>query len=98
MNISRDIDLLSNFKRNTVKFLEQMKQTREPVVLTINGKAELVVQDAEAYQALLDRIEYLETVEAIKQGLQEVKDGKTVPLGGFEKSMRHKYGILATVY
>lgn len=93
MNISRDIDSLSNFKRNTPKFIEQMKDTKEPVVLTINGKAELVVQDAEAYQALLDRIEYLETVKAIKQGLQDVKDGKIVALEDFAEAMRKKHGI-----
>ncbi len=93
MDISRDIDSLSNFKRNTVKFLEQMKQTGEPVVLTINGKAELVVQDAQAYQALLNRIEYLETVKAIKQGLQDVNAGKTLCLEEFEARMREKYDI-----
>ncbi|MUG96995.1 type II toxin-antitoxin system Phd/YefM family antitoxin [Scytonema sp. UIC 10036] len=93
MDISRDIDSLSNFKRNTPKFLEQMKETKEPVVLTINGKAELVVQDAQAYQSLLDRIEYLETVKAISQGLQDVEEGKTVALEEFEARMRQKHGI-----
>jgi PHD/YefM family antitoxin component YafN of YafNO toxin-antitoxin module len=93
MDISRDIESLSNFKRNTVKFLEQMKETREPVVLTINGKAELVVQDAQAYQALLDRVDYLETMKAIEQGLQDVKDGKTVVLEDFIADMRKKHCI-----
>jgi hypothetical protein len=45
-------------------------------VLTINGKAELVVQDAEAYQALLDRVE---AIEAIQRGLADVKAGRTKP-------------------
>jgi hypothetical protein len=39
-------------------------------VLTIDGKAELVVQDAEAYQALLDRVE---AIEGIQRGLADVK-------------------------
>ncbi|WP_017742556.1 type II toxin-antitoxin system Phd/YefM family antitoxin [Scytonema hofmannii] len=93
MDISRDIDSLSNFKLHTSKFLEQMKETKEPVVLTINGKAELVVQEAQAYQALLDRIEYLETVKAIEQGLQDAKDGKTIAIEEFEARMRQKHGI-----
>ena len=53
LDISTDIDSLSNFKRNTPEFLRQLKATGHPVVLTINGKAELVVQDATAYQKLL---------------------------------------------
>lgn len=69
-----------------VKFLEQMKETKEPVLLTINGKAELVVQDAQGYQALLDRIDYLETMKDIRRGLQDVKDGKTVVLEDFLKN------------
>ena len=46
LNLSRDIDSLTSFKRDTSGFLERLKKTGEPVILTINGKAELVVQDA----------------------------------------------------
>jgi hypothetical protein len=44
--------------------------TGHPLALTINGKAELVVQDAEAYQVLLDRAE---AIEGIQRGLADVK-------------------------
>ncbi len=45
-------------------------------MLTVNGKAEVVVQDAEAYQSLLDRLERAEAIAAIRQGqnLRAVKD------------------------
>ena len=45
LDINRDINSLSNFKRNTPEFLRHLKESGHPVVLTINGKAELVVQD-----------------------------------------------------
>lgn len=61
-NITQDIDSLSNFKRNTPKFLTQMKETGRPIVLTVNGKASFVIQDADSYQKLLDRIEHLEAI------------------------------------
>ena len=32
--------------------MKQLKKTRRPVVLTVNGKAAAVTQDAEAYQRL----------------------------------------------
>jgi PHD/YefM family antitoxin component YafN of YafNO toxin-antitoxin module len=79
LNLTRDINSLSNFKRETPKFLEQMKTTNEPIVLTLNGVAEIVVQSASAYQTLLDRLDYLETRESIRVGIQEIRDGKTVP-------------------
>lgn len=68
LDISRDIQSLSNFKRNTSSAISQMKQTGEPIVLTVNGKAEVVVQDAKSYQQLLEKIERLEAIAGIKQG------------------------------
>ena len=53
VNLRQDIHPLTDFKRNTSSFLSLMKKTRRPVVLTVNGKAELVVQDAESYQQIL---------------------------------------------
>lgn len=60
INLSQDIQSLSTFKRNTNEMIEQMKSKGNPLVLTVNGKAEIVVQDAEAYQKLLDKIDRLE--------------------------------------
>lgn len=90
LNISRDIHSLSDFKRNTTDFLEQMEKTGAPVVLTINGKAKIVVQDAESYQRMLELLDKAETVEAIRQGLSDVEEGKTMSLDQFDKEMRKK--------
>ena len=43
-----------------------MKKTKEPVELTVNGKAELVVQDAESYQRLLEAKDRMEAIDGIK--------------------------------
>ena len=48
MKLTRDIQSLSTFKRDTAKIVGQLKKTGQPVVLTVNGKAELVIQDAES--------------------------------------------------
>jgi hypothetical protein len=39
-----------------------MRNTGHPIVLTINGKAELVVQDAASYQELLNKLEELKAL------------------------------------
>ena len=54
VNLKDDINSLSDFKRNTSKFLKRLKRSGRPVILTINGRAEIVVQDAESYQNLLE--------------------------------------------
>ena len=93
LDISKDIHSLSDFKRNTSEFLSQMRESGHPVVLTINGKAELVVQDAAAYQSLLDHLDELETLEGIKRGLASVAKGQVVALEEFEKKFRKKHGL-----
>ncbi|MBD2485232.1 MULTISPECIES: type II toxin-antitoxin system Phd/YefM family antitoxin [Planktothrix] len=93
INLNRDIQSLSTFKRNTNEMITQMKETGNPIVLTINGKAELVVQDAVSYQKLLDFIEKLETIIGIQKGLEDIATGDTQPLNQFIEEMQHKHGI-----
>ena len=80
MNINRDIHSLTEFKLHTPEFVQQLKETGEPLVLTINGKAELVVQDAASYQKLLDIAEQAKVLEGIRRGLEDMKAGRTQPL------------------
>ena len=78
MKLARDIMSLSTFKRDSNKVMRQMKKTKEPVVLTVNGKAAVVVQDAESYQKLLELKERSEVVEILRQRLapQSRKKGR----------------------
>jgi prevent-host-death family protein len=79
MKLARDIMSLSTFKRDSNKVMRQMKKTKQPVVLTVNGKAAMVVQDAESYQHLLDLKERAEVVETLRQRLatRNQKKGRT---------------------
>src|SRR5271154_5031591 len=80
MDLERDIHSLTEFKRNTGDFLDQLRRTGSPVVLTVNGKAELVVQDARSYQRLHGRAERLETIRAVREGLASANRGEGRPM------------------
>ena len=88
INLSQDIQPLSTFKRNTNELIAQMRNTGHPIVLTINGKAELVVQDAASYQKLLNTIEELETMIGTKKGLEDLVQGYTRPLNQFVEEIQ----------
>jgi prevent-host-death family protein len=91
LDIANDIRSLSDFKRNTSELLDRLRKTGNPLVLTINDKAEVVVQDAKAYQELLDRVE---TIEGIQRGLAaDVKAGRTKPAREVFNRLRRKHGI-----
>lgn len=94
LNIGRDIHSLSDFKRKIPEFIEQLAKTGEPVVLTINGRAKLVVQDAESYQRMLELLDRAETIEAIREGMEAVRQGKTMSVEQFDKEMQKKFPAL----
>jgi len=93
MKLTRDIQSLSTFKRDTAKLMRQMKKTKEPMVLTVNGKAELVVQDAESYQKLLDTKDRMEAIEGIKLGLESMRRGRGKPAADFFREFFADRGI-----
>ena len=88
LNIHKDIDSLSNFKRNTAEFLRQLKKTGHPVVLTINGKDELVVQDTASYQKLMELAEQAEELEITRRAVAEMKGGQGRPAEEMLAEMR----------
>ena len=90
LDLANDIRSLSDFKRNTVDLLDRIRTTGNPMVLTVNGKAELIVQDAGAYQALLDRVEAL---EGIQRGIADVKAGRAKPAQQVFERLRRKRDI-----
>jgi len=93
LDITQDIHSLTEFKRDTSRLVRQMKRARRPVVLTVNGRAELVVQDAASYQRVLDRLERMEAVAGIRRGLEQVQRGESRPAEEFFAQMRRKYDI-----
>jgi prevent-host-death family protein len=60
LDIGQDIHSLTDFKRRTSDLVAQLRKTKRPIVLTVNGRPEVVVQEAEAYQQLLDRLAEIE--------------------------------------
>jgi PHD/YefM family antitoxin component YafN of YafNO toxin-antitoxin module len=88
-----DVYSLSEFQRNYSEHLERLRSTGRPELLTRNGKAALVVQDPDAYQALLDRVEDAETILALHRALQEAERGEGTPLEEALPRLRERLGI-----
>ena len=96
LNYAKGIDSLTNFKRQTAEYLARLHKTGEPVILTVNGRAEVVVQNAEAYQKLVDaaaKADREETVAAIQAALADVAAKRTKPARAALKALAKKYGI-----
>src|SRR5258708_751833 len=93
MNLTRDIHSLTDFKHKTPEFVEQLKETGDPIVLTINGKAALVVQDAESYQKLLDVAEEAKVLDGIRRGLDDMHAGRGRPAEKVFDEIRREFKL-----
>jgi len=83
----QDIRSLTDFQRNTKAHLRRLKSTGRPEVLTVNGKAELIVQDAAAFEDMLDAI------RGIQRGLDAMKEGTGKPFRQALDEIRAKHKI-----
>jgi PHD/YefM family antitoxin component YafN of YafNO toxin-antitoxin module len=89
----REVRSVTEFQRNIKDYVGLLKKNKTPLVLTVNGRAELVVQDAESYQLILERLDRAETLAAIKRAIEQFDHGKGIPLDKAEKRLRKKHGF-----
>jgi prevent-host-death family protein len=93
IDITKDIQPLTTFRNNSVKFMKRLKKTRRPIILTVNGKPEAVVQSAAEYQRLLDLAAQADPEEGLRQGLEDIAKGRTRPAREVFAKLREEYGI-----
>jgi prevent-host-death family protein len=93
LDITTDIQSLTTFRRSSGDFMKQLRKTKRPLVLTVNGRAAAIVQDAEAYQRLLDIAARADAGEGIRQGLEDVRKGKTRPARQFFSAFEDNHAL-----
>lgn len=93
LDITKDIQTLTSFRRQSGDFMKRIKKSKQPMILTVRGKAAAVVLDAEAYQRLLDIAASADAEEGIRQGLEEARRGKGRPAREFFAEFETANGI-----
>jgi prevent-host-death family protein len=73
---SQDVQPLSAFRANAAGFLDQVRATKRPLVLTQHGKSAAVVLDVDQYEALVEEIE---VIRDIRQAKAELARGEGIP-------------------
>jgi PHD/YefM family antitoxin component YafN of YafNO toxin-antitoxin module len=84
----KDIRPLTEFQRNAKATIARLKKSKRPVVLTVNGRASVVLMDAGTYMKMIEFIEDAELDAAIKDGLADVAAGRTRPLADVLRDLR----------
>ena len=84
---------LTEFQRNAKGFIDGLNQTREPLLLTVNGKVQAVVVDPVSYQEMEQHLERERFIAAVKEGLKDIDEGRTRPIEDVYAEMKAKYGF-----
>ena len=95
-----NIQSLSDFRQNAKRYVDQLQATKSPLVLTVNGKAAVVVEDAEAFEKTQSRLEQLEEelrrfkLEAlqrdVEKGIQQIQRGEGIPAAQVFEELHQK--------
>ena len=90
---AREIHPLTDFLRNAKAHIAHLKKTGKPKVLTVNGKAEVVVLDAASYQAMIDQLDRADLIESLKQSIRDVEEGRVRSADEVFAELRAEYGF-----
>ena len=71
LRITEDIRSITDLKRKTTSILEQIRKTKRPVVLTVNGKAEAVLLDAKEYERITSAFSLLKLLIAAEEDISQ---------------------------
>jgi prevent-host-death family protein len=81
---------VSDFSRKPAEHIKRLKETGRPEILTVNGKAELVIQSAKAYEEM---VELLGTLEKIARAAKEHDEGPGISVDEFFREFEKKHGL-----
>lgn len=73
MNLTEDIQPVTYLKGNAAHLLQQVNETRRPVIITQNGLARAVLQDTASYESMRNTIEML---KLMVQGENDIRAGR----------------------
>lgn len=80
MHSTNGIYPVSDFNRKPSEHIERVQETKKPEVLTVNGKAAVVMIDPESYDKLLQSAELVATLETISKANAEHEAGLSKPI------------------
>ena len=86
---SSDIHTVTDFSRKPAEHIKRLRESKRPEILTVNGKAAVVIQDAETYERMAELADYAESIKNIRVALSE----ESRSLDQFTADFESKHGI-----
>ena len=87
MKMSDQIKPISYLKAHAAEIVRNLSKQQEPLVITQNGEAKVVIQDIESYEQTQQTIALL---KMLSLGMRQVEKGKVLPADGVIKDLRER--------
>ena len=86
---TRDIQPVTEFRANAAQFIEQVRETGEPVMLTQHGRSAAVLLDVASYESMMDELALLRDV---RQAEDQIAAGQGLSHAAVAKHLRARLG------
>lgn len=90
---TEDVQPLTAFRANVAAFVDQVRETRRPLVLTQHGRGAAVLLSAADYEALVDELELLRDVAHAER---QIGAGEGIPHDEVERRLNERLARPAT--
>jgi prevent-host-death family protein len=87
MKLSSQIKPISYLKAHTAEIVRMLNERREPMVITQNGEAKVVIQDIESYEQTQETMALL---KILALGTRQIEESKVQPAEDVIKRLRER--------
>jgi PHD/YefM family antitoxin component YafN of YafNO toxin-antitoxin module len=93
LEVKKDRAAGARSDRTSAQYVDRMEREGRPITLRIDGRPPLVIEDARAYQMLWEMVDRIETIAAVREGLEQIGQGRSISLEELDQRLRRKHGI-----
>jgi prevent-host-death family protein len=87
MKLSSQIKPISYLKAHAAEIVRKLGEHREPLIVTQNGEAKVVIQDIESYEQTLETMALLKMLAI---GMRQIEEGQVLPAEDVVKRLRER--------
>lgn len=84
---------LTDFQRNARTYIENINETHEPILLTVNGRVQAVLVDPVSYQKAEEQLERARFIVAIREGELAIREGRSRPADEVFDNLKAEHGF-----
>ena len=90
MKLSNQIKPISYLKAHAADIVRKLGEHREPLIITQNGEAKVVLQDIESYEQTQETMALL---KILALGMRQIEEGKVLPAEDVIKRLRERQEV-----